>query len=108
MPRYLVLSKTTWLRLPSEAAERMQDVGSIIEFPGSPGESLYPLDAAAHEAMKTVLWHRSRGQRAKHDLAVRRFRAELPRPAREILDPAMVEFVTFLEQADQRGKNMQP
>jgi hypothetical protein len=108
MPRYLVIGHGTWLRTPNEAAERMQEVGSIIEFSGEPGESLYPVDDAAREATRKVLWRRTAGQRKMHDLAVRRFKAVLPRAARAILDEHMPLFAAFLDAADKRGKNMQP
>jgi hypothetical protein len=63
MPSYLVVGPRAWLKTPNEAAERMQEVGSIIEFPGKPGESLYPVDDAAREAMKKVFWRRTAEQR---------------------------------------------
>ena len=108
MAKYLVLNKSTWLRLPNEACERMQDVGSIIDYPGVPGVSLFPLDDEARAARQRVLWKRNQSQRARDELQVRRFRADLPRAAQAILDPAMEEFAASLEQADARGKNMAP
>lgn len=105
MARYLVLSPT-WCKAVATAETQMYAPGAVVEYAGSPGVALFPLDAAAREARWGILMKRNVDQRAADARLVHGWRARLqPKTAVAMLDAAMAEFASFIAEQEQAGKS---